>query len=128
MSDLEKRVLEMEKRLDKLEALVSGRSLAAPAGLESALAEKVDEINTQDLIVVSLRLNKKQTKAEIKKTLQDWGKAFGNWFEGGNFNGRLVKKGVVKKEGENGAEDVYALTRKGELRADELIAQLKAGS
>ena len=123
MSDLEKRIEEIEKRLSKLEALVSGRPAAAPAGIEAALAEKVDEINTQDLIVVSLRLNKKQTKAEIKNTLQDWGKAFGNWFEGGNFNGRLVKKGIVKKEG-----DAYALTRKGELLADELISGLKAGS
>jgi hypothetical protein len=35
--------------------------------------------------VISLRLQQKQTKAEIKQTLEDWGKAFGNWFEGGKI-------------------------------------------
>lgn len=32
--------------------------------------------------MISLRLHQKQTKAEIKQTLEDWGKAFDNWFEG----------------------------------------------
>lgn len=35
--------------------------------------------------MISLRLHQKQTKAEIKQTLGDWGKAFGNWFEGGKI-------------------------------------------
>lgn len=127
-SDLEKAVHDLQKRVASLEQAVYGNPKAVSRGLEQRLAEKVDSIGTQDLILVAFRLKKpKQTKEEIKSILSDWGKAYGSWFEGGNFSGRLVKKGLVKKDGQNASdEDLFSLTKKGELEADGLISNLHA--
>jgi hypothetical protein len=82
-------------------------------------------MGTQDLIMIALRQKPKQTKAQIREALNDWGKAYGSWFEGGNFSGRLVNKGLVKKDGATGAgEDVFSLTKKGEMEADGLMSKL----
>lgn len=80
------------------------------------------------MIIISLKLNGKQSKEQIKNTLQDWGKVYGNWFEGGNFNGRLVKKNIVKKEEarDEKNEDLFSLTKRGEMMAEELIAKADA--
>ncbi len=126
-SNLEKTMRDLQKRVTSLEQAVYGKPKAAARGFEQRLAEKVDEMGTQDLIVVALWQKPKQTKDEIKGVLSDWGKAYGSWFEGGNFSGRLVKKGLVKKDGQNGSgEDLYSLTKKGEIEADNLIAKLQA--
>ena len=62
----------------------------------------------------------------MKNMLQDWGKVYGSWFDGGNFNGRLVRKNIVKKEDRNEKnEDLFSLTRRGEMLADELITKVK---
>jgi hypothetical protein len=125
--DLEKAVRDLQKRVASLEQAVYGNPKAAARGLEQRLAEKVDKIGTQDLIVVALRQKPKQTKEEIKSVLSDCGKVYGSWFEGGNFSGRLIKKGLVKKDGQNGSgEDLFSLTKKGEVEADNLIAKLQA--
>jgi hypothetical protein len=122
LSDLEKTVQDLEKRISRLEQAVYGKKERSPAaGFEQALVEKIDEIGTQDLILLALLQKPKQTKAELRAVLADWGKAFGSWFEGGNFSGRLVKAGLVKKDGENEkGEDIFALTKKGEMEADAL--------
>ena len=93
--------------------------------LERKLVENAGKMNTQEMIVISLRLNGKQTKERVKSTLQDWGKVYGNWFDGGNFNGRLVRKNIVKKEDKNEKnEDLFSLTKRGEMLADELITKV----
>jgi hypothetical protein len=130
--DLESAVRDLQKRVAALEQAAYKGPQASARGLDKRIAEKVDKIGTQDLIVVALRLNPKQTKDQIKSVLSDWGKAYGNWFEGGNFSGRLVKKGLVKKglvkkDGQGDAgDDLFALTKKGEIDADNLITALQA--
>ena len=124
MDSTEDKLAEFEKRLARLEGAVfsaQSSSKAKPRNAESAVVESIDRINTQDLVVISLKLHQKQSKEEIKATLSDWGKGFGSWFEGGNF-GRLLKKGIVKKDGE-----AFALTKKGELLADDLISKARSG-
>ncbi|MGI0020288.1 MAG: hypothetical protein ACREAY_07435 [Nitrososphaera sp.] len=125
MSDLEKTVQDLEKRLLRLEQAFYGKKEKAATGFEQALVGKIDEIGTQDLILLALLQRPKQTKAEIRAVLADWGKAFGTWFDGGNFSGRLVKSGLVKKDGENDkGEDVFALSKKGEMEADALAKKI----
>lgn len=116
----------MEKRIARLEQAVYGKDPAVKGGFEHLLVEKIEDTGTQDLILLALRIKPKQTKAEVKAVLQDWGKAFGSWFDGGNFSGRLVKSGLVKKDGANDkGEEVFALTKKGEMEADELAKKIK---
>lgn len=125
-SDLEKQVRDLQKRVASLEQTVYSNPKSAARGLEQRLAEKVDDIGTQDLIVVALRIKPKQDKEAIKGVLSDWGKAYGSWFEGGNFSGRLIRKGLVKKDGQNDSgEDLFSLTKKGEIEADNLITKLQ---
>lgn len=127
--ELENRIHDIERRLSKLEAALGGNQIAArPEGLEAKLVENADKINTQEMIVISLKLGGRQTKEQIKNALQDWGKVYGNWFEGGNFNGRLVKKNIVKREDKNEKnEDLFLLTKRGEMLAEDLIAKVMAG-
>ena len=127
--EIETRIEMIEDRLAKLESSLIGASTggAAPKGLEAILIKNAESIKTQDMIIISLRRNGTQTKEGIKKTLQDWGKVYGTWFDGGNFNGRLVKKNIVKNEGSNDDnEEYYSLTKRGEFIADELIQKVLA--
>ena len=127
--EIEARIKMIEDRLAKLESSLIGASTggAVPQGLEVLLIKNAGSIKTQDMIIISLRRNGSQTKEGIKKTLQDWGKVYGTWFDGGNFNGRLVKKNIVKKEGSNDDnEEYYSLTKRGEFIADELIQKVLA--
>jgi hypothetical protein len=127
--ELENRIHDIERRLSRLEAAFGGNQVPAkPVGLEAKLVENADKINTQEMIVISLKLSGRQTKEQIKNALQDWGKVYGNWFEGGNFNGRLVKKNIVKREDKNEKnEDLFLLTKRGEMLAEDLIAKVMAG-
>ena len=128
---LESRIGDIERRLSKLEEILQGERQSQTTRsneLEQRLVENADKMNTQEMIIISLRVNGKQTKEEVKKMLQDWGKVYGNWFDGGNFNGRLVRKNIVKKEGKNDKnEDLFSLTKRGEMLADELIIKVTVG-
>jgi hypothetical protein len=128
--ELEKKIMSVEARLSKLEdAILRGNPTASQTraeGLETRLIERAGKINTQEMILISLRIKDKQTREQIKKTLQGWGKVYGNWFDGGNFNGRLLKKNIVWKGGMDDSNDeTYSLTKRGEFLADELIAKVR---
>jgi hypothetical protein len=126
-SDLEKTIRDLQKRVASLEQAIYKSSTTSTRGLEKRLVEKVDEMGTQELIMIALRLKEKQSKEEIKAVLSDWGKAYGSWFEGGNFSGRLIKKGFVKKDGQSSSgEDLFSLTKKGEIDTDNLISNLQS--
>jgi hypothetical protein len=128
--ELESRISDIERRLSKLEAALIGTQSVTPRynDLEAKLVENAEKLKTQEMIIISLKIHGKQTKEQIKTTLQDWGKVYGNWFEGGNFNGRLVKKNIVKKEDKNEKnEESFSLTKRGDMLADELIAKANAG-
>jgi hypothetical protein len=60
---------------------------------------------------------------KIKKAFEDCRKAFGNWFNGG----RLVQKGIIKKDGEMMlARMSLLLPKRRELLEDKLIEGVKA--
>lgn len=126
---MERRVRDLEDRVAKLEALASNSAKSKQntlSDIEDKLVEVIDDIGTQDLIIISLRVNGPQTREQIRKKLDDWGKAYGSWFSGGNFNARLIDKGVVKVDSTiDSGESVYALTKKGEKLADDRIAEIK---
>ncbi|MEO9277414.1 MAG: hypothetical protein ABI340_06525 [Nitrososphaera sp.] len=126
MTDFEERFQKIEERIAKIEQfLFTGGSRPKSKGIEKLLIDNVDDISTQHLVVIALFLKPKQTKQEIKKMLEDWGKAVGNWFQGGNMNNRLLKKGVIKKDGANDKnEDLFSLTGKGGKMAEEFIEKI----
>ena len=129
MSDepLEKRFHKLEERVSKIEkVLFKEGSVSKAVGIEKLIVENVEDISTQHLVVIALKLKPKQTRKEIKKILEDWGKVVGDWFKGGNMNNRLVKMSIVKRDDVNEKnDDLFSLTKKGELLADELIEKLK---
>ena len=95
--------------------------------MEAVLIEKADKIGTQGLVLIALRLEPQPTKSTIKNMLIEWGKNVGNWFEGGNFNSRLIKKSLIKKDGTNEKnEDLFSLTKKGKLTTDKLIEEINS--
>ncbi|CAE6486771.1 hypothetical protein [Candidatus Nitrosotenuis uzonensis] len=124
------RISKLEKRVEKLEnAVFKGSSSYSVSKntLEDTLVKEVNKIPIQHLVVISLKLNGKQTRDEIKKSLEDWGKVFGNWFRGGNFNNRLIKMNIVKRDDKNkDGDDIFVLTKKGELLANELIEKIRS--
>ncbi len=126
VSELEKIIQDLEKRVERLEGVVyKSKAAERQDDVTSRIVGSVDKIGTQDLIILALRIKPHQTKAEIRAMLDDWGKSYGSWFEGGNFSGRLIKKGFVKKAGQNKeGEELFLLTKKGELQADEYLSKI----
>lgn len=50
----------------------------------------------------------------MKDTLISWGakKTIDKWFKGGNFNNRLIGKGIVMKDGEDeNTDELFSLTK-----------------
>jgi hypothetical protein len=124
--ELEKIIQDLQKRVERLEGVVYKKSSVERQDVTSLVVGNVDKIGTQDLVILALRIKPDQNKAEIKAILGDWGKSYGSWFKGGNFSGRLVKKGFVKKAGQNKeGNELFQLTKKGELHADELLSKIK---
>ncbi|MDE1818706.1 MAG: hypothetical protein KGI19_08905 [Thaumarchaeota archaeon] len=128
MNHHENKSLSLEERVERLEKIVlsEGYPSRKSDGVEKLIIDHVDNMSTQHLVVIALFLKSKQTKQEIKNMLQDWGKAIGNWFQGGNMNNRLVKTAIIKKDGVNDKnEDLFSLTGKGENMAKKMISKIK---
>ena len=123
-AEIREKLADLEGRIAKIEAALANKSPEKRGqiqSLEAKLVEKAGSMKTQDLIIISLSLFQQQTKAELKKSLADWGKVYGNWFDGGNFNGRLLRKNIVKKDGKKeDGQETFSLTKRGEFIADEL--------
>ncbi len=129
--NLEERLEALEKRVSKIEDTIVPKVTApnrtTAFDIEGLIVKKIDEIGTQDFIVMALNLKPKQSKSQLKTILENWGKPVGNWFEGGNFNGRLLKKGIVKSDGADAnGNDLYILTKRGEQIADELMTKIRS--
>ena len=124
---IEERIERLEKRVQKLEDSLVARNTTAsskPHNIESLIIANVRKIETQDLVVLALKLRPKQTKAQVKTIIEEWGARVGNWFQGGNLNTRMVKKHIVSKE-ETKDGVMFSLTKKGEFRADKLINEIE---
>lgn len=133
-ASLENRLNQLEKRVGKLENAIHKKGVSSTKStriqdVERILIDKIDKISVPHLVIIALKWKPKQTRAEIKQMLDDWGKVVGNWFKGGNMNNRLIKKNIVKRDGANeNNEDLFSLTKKGELVAEELINKIKSES
>lgn len=129
MDSSKNKSLSLEERVARLEKIVLSGDYSTKKGgeVEKLVIDHIDDISTQHLVVIALFLKSKQTKQEIKKMLQDWGKAVGNWFQGGNMNNRLLNEGIIKKDGANNKnEDLFSLTGKGENVAKGFVEKIKA--
>ena len=123
----DKKIQDIENRLSNLENVIfhTNNRYSVSNVLDKLIVKNIDKLKTQHLVIISLKINDKQTKDEIKATLQDWGKTYKTWFSGGNFNNRLVKTNIVKLHGRDSEENnVYSLTKKGEQVAQDLITKL----
>lgn len=133
VQELENKFHALEKRISKIEKNLfeKGEHLVPQTigKIERFMIENIEKISIPDLILISLKQNKKQTREEIKKTLEDWGKIVGDWFTGGNLNNRLVKTNLVTRDdGIEGKEDTFSLKKKGNILAEKLIDKLSKQS
>ncbi|MBI1828451.1 MAG: hypothetical protein HY222_03465 [Thaumarchaeota archaeon] len=122
LQNLEERVLKLEKKShDGNDGNTKGRL----DNFEKKLEGKIDIIGPQNLIIFGLKLKPKQSKNELETLLISWGakQTIRGWLKGGNFSKRLLKTGIVMKDGKNTDGDVlYSLTRvKGVQIVDDLI-------
>jgi hypothetical protein len=131
------RLISLEKRVAALEEGENhriGGSDVMQIDTKNRLTEDeiichIDDIGTQEAVVLALYMNAELTKAELQDILRMWGKAYGSWFEGGNFNNRLVKKGFIRSVGQSeGTDTRFALTGKGRKKAEETITKLRTST
>lgn len=91
------------------------------------LAQQIDKISIPELILIVLRTNSPQTHSQIIHVLREIGRNIENWFNGGNFNNRVVKTGYVINVGKTDSnENLFSLTTKGMILAEKLIEKIKS--
>ncbi len=128
--ELQLRIKNLEDRLKNIEEIIFTKPVKIQQSdklsqFYGIVARNIDKFGTQQLIVALLRLTPEKTKPQLMAILDEIGKVYGNWFRGGNFNNRLLKAGVVKVAGEaENSEQVYSLTKKGEITADEILSKI----
>jgi hypothetical protein len=129
LSQIENKLKIIEERVSKLEKKLHGVNDGDTKGrlnnFEKKLEGKIDTIGPQNLIIFGLKLKPKQSKNELETLLISWGtkQTIRGWLKGGNFSKRLLKTGIVMKDGKNTDGDLlYSLTKvKGVQTADSLI-------
>ena len=126
LENLEKRVKDLEIRISKLENEKKSKRQRAyfskPSSLRGKIKQKINDIGIQHLITLVLKIKSKQTKSQIENTFVSWNKPIGSWFQGGNFNKRLLKKGIIMKDGiDKNDEELFSLTMRGVKMSDKLI-------
>ena len=127
MNPLQTRIDSIEERLARIEKIILEGNLSNKRNdIERLLIDNINKISMHHLVVISLYLNTNQTKEEISNVLEDWGRDVGKWFQKKYFDA-LLKKKIVKRRRDDGNENRYSLTGKGENAADEIIEQLISG-
>ncbi|MEX0763737.1 MAG: hypothetical protein WEC35_05545 [Nitrosopumilaceae archaeon] len=129
LSQIENKLKNLEERVSKLEKKRHDGNDDSSKGtlnnFEKKLEGKIDTIGPQNLIILGLKLKSKQSKNELETLLISWGtkQTIHGWLKGGNFSKRLLKTGIVMKDGKNTDGDVlYSLTKvKGVQTVDALI-------
>lgn len=74
-----------------------------------------------------LKLYGKLTRVKQIEILKQWGKKEADNLSGGNYSRDLVRSGFVHEVGKGGKEKIFALTGKGKLEADRILAELRKG-
>ena len=124
----DKRISSLEKRVERLEEIISTTNvkheLSNKNSLEETIIENIDSISMQQLVLLSLSIHKEQTKKEIQATIENWGKPLHGWFVGGNFCNRLVKTAIVKLTTNEKNEKLYSLTGRGKIKTNKIIEKL----
>ena len=129
LSQIEIKLKNLEERVSKLEKKRhdgnDGSTRGTLNNFEKKLEGKIDTVGPQNLTIFGLKLKPKQSKKELETLLISWGakQTIRGWFKGGNFSKRLLKTGIVMKDGKNTDGDVlYSLTKvKGVQTVDALI-------
>lgn len=114
---LERRVAKLENQRTKIKNLNTDTKLE---NISKKLVEKFSSLGPQYLIVIALKIKPKQTKKELENLLLSWGakQTIHSWFKGGNFSKRLLRTGIVMRDGKNSVgEDCYSLTTVKGLKA-----------
>jgi hypothetical protein len=126
---LTKMVEKLEADLDELRNMIIASKPIKKQAVderESKVVSNIKDIGVQDAVVYAMLIKVTQTKEELKRTLDVWGVAYGSWFDGGNFNNRLLKNGIIKVDRKNEkGEEIYSLTMNGERIADEKLVVLQ---
>jgi len=126
-SELDERLTHMEARIAVLENMLQFKpNQQKPAGdKEAIVAGKVKDIGVQGCVILCYGLKGAQTRQQVMKTLDIWGKPYGSWFTGGNFNNRLLKRGILRPDGKNkDGEEIYCLTMNGQHTFEDKLQQL----
>jgi len=123
IQDLEKRIVILESRVSKLENSGTLSSQTSSNSILTKLTDKFDEIGQQNIVIIALKINPRQTEEQLISIIEGWGIPIKKWFQTTNFQNRLVKKGLVNTVGKNDDEkEIFSLTEvKGNKFADELI-------
>lgn len=128
---LEIRIKSLEKRVTNLEQTKRSKpSTTNSSKIQKLMVEKISNLKPQDLVILILHLNSKQSKDEIKTRFKALGatKKMLNWFNGGNFKQRLIDTGLIFDDGnDENNKIIYSLTEgKGTQKALEIIEKLES--
>ncbi len=122
---LEKKIIELETRVTKLEKL----DLLPPvstnlSGFPKEIISNLDKISSKNLVLIGLKIQSSQSIDELKTNLLKIGWIEDTFFKK-NFSTVLVSKGLVRKvEDDAGNKGCFSLTERGIIVADELFIKL----
>lgn len=129
MPTVEDRLLNLEEKVSRMEKQLKNivedkpRNQINLGSFEKKLSEKLDDISTQDLVLICLKLKQKQTRLQIENTIENWGKPSHTWFQHSHFKVRLKDRGFIMKDGKDEkGKDLFSLTQvKGVKTANKLF-------
>lgn len=94
--DVEKRFIELESRMSKLESTtISSSDLKPTSEILLKLSSKFSEISPQNTVILALGITPNQTKDELIMMIEKWGSPIREWFTSSHFKQRLLKTGIV---------------------------------
>ena len=118
---LEKRIIDLEKRVAKLEN-PSISNLNSTTSFESKIVERIDDIGIQHLVLLALKIKQKQSRLELKQKVASWQKPIGTWFDGSSIKIRLLDTHQIIRDGKDEKnKELYSLGSKGVRTVKDLI-------